>query len=220
MRIATWNVERLKHKAHLQEILDKCRDINADILVLTETDSRICPEYRYSFHTPALIGETVPVVYADTENRVSIFTNFECVAMHPTYDGKTAVCVELETDRGNLLVYGTIIGITGNRSASYKADLDRQIADINRLSAGDHAICMVGDYNCSFSDNCYYTKYGRESMLKCFSDNNMTILTADRPECIDHIAVSDAFLGNGTIKTIEWNYDKSLSDHKGIVVEI
>lgn len=43
MRIATWNIERLKHIAQMDEIyalLDKAR---ADILVLTETDTRICP---------------------------------------------------------------------------------------------------------------------------------------------------------------------------------
>lgn len=103
----------------------------ADILVLTETDRRICLEYKHSFHTPVLKGETVPTVYADTENRVSIFTDYECVAKYLTYDGKTSICVELATDRGNLLVYGTIIGVAGNRQSSYKEDLDKQLEDIN-----------------------------------------------------------------------------------------
>ena len=52
LRIATWNIERLKHKNSLEQILLACEQIQADILVLTETDHRVCPDYQYSFHTP------------------------------------------------------------------------------------------------------------------------------------------------------------------------
>ena len=44
MKIATWNVERLKKKKYLPEIISEIEKINADILVLTETDSQILPE--------------------------------------------------------------------------------------------------------------------------------------------------------------------------------
>jgi len=43
MRIATWNVERLKHKSSLEEMRRLCEDSQADILVLTETDARLHP---------------------------------------------------------------------------------------------------------------------------------------------------------------------------------
>ena len=43
MKIATWNIERLKKKKYLSEILSEIEKIDADILVLTETDSRILP---------------------------------------------------------------------------------------------------------------------------------------------------------------------------------
>jgi Exonuclease III len=52
MKIATWNVERLKHKASLEEIRRLCEDCQADILVLTETDARLHPNYRSACHTP------------------------------------------------------------------------------------------------------------------------------------------------------------------------
>ena len=41
MIIATWNVERLKHKTSLERIKAECELIGADILVLTETDQRL-----------------------------------------------------------------------------------------------------------------------------------------------------------------------------------
>lgn len=221
MRIATWNIERLEHKKNLDGMLTECKNAAADILVLTETDERIQPAYRYCFSTPLLKGITTPTLYADTENRVSIFTNYECVRRHKTYDDKTAICVELATEKGNLLVYGTIIGISGNRRKDYGEDLAKQLEDIRRLSSEGNCICMVGDYNCTFSDNYYYTTFGRESMLQCFKENRISILTVDRSECIDHIAISDSFMDGMKVARIEeWNADKSLSDHKGIVVDI
>lgn len=37
MRIATWNVERLCRQNRLPAILDNCKQVDADILILTET---------------------------------------------------------------------------------------------------------------------------------------------------------------------------------------
>ncbi|MCH5193428.1 MAG: endonuclease/exonuclease/phosphatase family protein [Oscillospiraceae bacterium] len=220
MKIAAWNVERLKHKKDLNAILSECGRISADILVLTETDERVTPEYKNCFRTPLLKGISTPSVYADTENRVSVFTNYECVGRLPTYDEKTAVCAVLRTEKGDLLVYGTIMGINGNRRTSYREDLVRQLEDINRYVKEGYNICVAGDFNCSFGDNYYFTNYGRDQMLKVFSDHNIDILTKDRPECIDHIAISNTFIGNAGFCIEEWNYDKSLSDHKGIAVTI
>ena len=56
-------------------------------------------------------------------------------------------------------------------------------------------------------------------MRETFLDCGIDILTQDVPECIDHIAVSKGFAGEKAA-VAEWNKDKPLSDHKGIVVEI
>ena len=71
MRIATWNVERLKHKKDLEKIKKICNDLNADIFVLTETDERIKLNHKNFFQTPKLTDKNF---YKPTENRVSIFT--------------------------------------------------------------------------------------------------------------------------------------------------
>ena len=131
----------------------------------------------------------------------------------------TCVCVELLTDRGNLLVYGTIMGIFGNREASFNQDLEIQMNDIRRLSMESHSLCVTGDFNLSFGDNYYYTKFGRNLVQQTFRNCEIEILTQDVPECIDHIAVSKRFAGERAA-VVEWNKDKSRSDHKGIVVEI
>ena len=105
MKLATWNVERLKHDKDLDKICRICNKIKADVLVLTETDHRISPDYKYCYQTPLLA-------------------------------------------------------------------------------------------------------------------KGIKIITADRQECIDHIAISKKYIGDSEIFIDEWNYDKSLSDHKGIIAEI
>lgn len=219
MRIATWNVERLKHRRNLSDIILACEQARADILVLTETDEQVRPAYRYSFHTPKL-AEIQPDYYRPFENRVSIYTNYECIGSFPTYDKYTALCVELKTELGNLLVYGTIMGIYGNRLAPFKDDLVKQTEDFKRLSAGGRNLCIAGDYNLSFSDNYYYTTFGREAVLRSFSDNHIKLLSGSAAWCIDHVAVSDSFVNDAIVTTEEWNTEKSLSDHKGTVIEI
>ncbi|MCD8131300.1 MAG: endonuclease/exonuclease/phosphatase family protein [Lachnospiraceae bacterium] len=224
MKIATWNVERLEHKSKLNSIISVCQREDADILVLTEADERIQLSgypFRYSTMPPLdheLPPYPAPVHYAPTERRVIIYSKYPCVRQHGTYDETTAICVELETGYGNLLVYGSIIGILGHRKPFFTDELCGQMADLRRLAAKGHQICFLGDYNCSFSDNYYPSETGKIAILECFAETGMSLLTADRPECIDHIAASKSFLGDAAVSITEWNLDKSLSDHKGISV--
>ena len=126
MKIATWNVERLKHFRQLDKIRLACLTVRADILVLTETDERIALPYKHCFFSAPLTDDD-PVYYKNTERRIAIYTDYDCVGTHVTYDDKTALCVELETERGHLSVYGTIIGIQGNRRTSFMEDLIKQM---------------------------------------------------------------------------------------------
>lgn len=218
MNIATWNVERLKHKRQLKEILSECEKINPDIFVLTETDRQIDLNYKYKIHTP-ILSKLNPDYYKDMENRVSIFTNYKIVRQYPTFDEYTSLCVELETEKGNLILYGTIIGIFGNREKSFKEDLLKQAEDFKKLS-GEKNFCVCGDFNCSFADSWYFTKFGRDTLLETFSDCEIELLTKNQAKCIDHIAISKKFLSNAEVKIEEWNFDKILSDHKGISAEL
>lgn len=217
MKIATWNVERLKHKNAIREIQDVCNQVKADILVLTETGQRLHPDYQFHFETLPM-AELQPDLYHPTETRVAIYTNYPCVRMHSTYDRTTALCAELATERGHLLVYGTIIGVYGNRHPSFALDLRDQMRDMERLSKLGDGLCFCGDYNCSFSDNYYFTNAGRNEILAALKKNRLTLLTRNQPECIDHIAISTDFLRGSCMEIEEWNHMKQLSDHKGIAV--
>lgn len=219
MKIATWNIERLKHKSKLTSIIRALKDIDADILILTESDIQVhLDNYKYQLTTPP-VSEIRPGYYKSSEVRVSIYTNYPVLKQFDTYENYTSLCAELQTERGNLIVYGTIIGIYGNRHKNFMEDLPKQISDFQRLSQ-DQNFCIAGDFNISFSDNYYYTKAGRDSLNKSLECNNMTLVTQDRKECIDHIAVSSSFIKSSTIEINEWNDEKLLSDHKGICIDL
>ena len=89
---------------------------------------------------------------------------------------------------------------------------------IRRLSELGDGICVCGDFNCSFSDNYCFTQAARTTLLDLFRDTGLTLLTERQTECIDHIAVSSSMVTTKRPVLEEWNVDKRLSDHKGIVV--
>jgi hypothetical protein len=219
MKIATWNLERLKYSKETAKIISILEDLNADILVLTEYDERVnLTNYPFQIATKSL-AELQPGYYKSSEKRVKIYSKFEIINQLETYDEYTSCCAEIKTEKGNLLVYGTIIGIFGNRNENFKTDLPKQIIDLKTLSKNKN-ICIIGDYNISFSDNYYFTNFGRNQLKNSFKENKITNLTHHLPETIDHIAISQAFIGNAPIETHEWNLDKKLSDHKGIFINI
>lgn len=117
------------------------------------------------------------------------------------------------------MVYGTIIGVLGKQHPYFGGDLINQVNDYKRLSAEEHNLCICGDFNCSFSDNYYFTNVGRRFILQSFEENRIELLTASRPFCIDHIAISKQFIVGSGIQIEEWNQEKRRSDHKGIAVE-
>lgn len=218
MTIATWNVERLIPFRRLPDIESACASLHADILVLTETDTRIELPYRHCHYSSPLSKNEKEASYRPTERRVALYTNYECVRYHDTYDDKTAVCCELATPRGNLLVYGTIIGILGKQDSAYHEHLTYQLVDFRRLSGKGAGLCICGDFNCSFGDDYYFTAEERHRMEVTFSEIGVSILTKNQSECIDHIAISSHFVECSAPLIHEWNLDKSLSDHKGISV--
>jgi endonuclease/exonuclease/phosphatase family metal-dependent hydrolase len=218
VKIATWNIERLKHKRELKQMTEICESIAADVFVLTESDSKLSLNYTSCLRTSPPTS-SIPDYYEGTEYRAEIYTNCKIIKQYETFDEQTALCAELLTDHGNLLLYGVVIGIYGNRHKNFTDDLPRILADIARLASGDQQLCVCGDFNCTFADNYYYTKAARAALADTFKRNNLELLTRNLPECIDHIAVSKKFIGASDVGIGEWNHDKKLSDHKGVWVK-
>lgn len=120
-----------------------------------------------------------------------------------------------------MAVYGTVIGITGNKGEEFKNDLNEQLLDFDRI-AKDHNLCIAGDLNTSFNDNYYFAKDGRKMLDESFQKNNLINLTKSIPRNIDHIILPKTFVDGRTNKLHPWNLcqDKNLSDHMGVSVAL
>jgi hypothetical protein len=204
--------------------VDAIKDINADILVLTEYDEQVELDFPYQLATEfiakEIFNEKGKVVYMPTERRVKLFSRYEIVQQFETFNKHTSLCVELKTPKGNLIVYGTIIGIFGNRHKNFNEDLALQIEDYKRLGK-DNNFCVAGDFNISFSDGHYFTHHGRNVLKDVFKELDMQIATASIEKNIDHIVVTSQFFNS--VNSSSWNdlttnVLPTLSDHKGVLI--
>src|SRR5438132_1158597 len=104
MKIATWNLERPITKN--QKVLDKLVNLNADVLILTETNSVINPAINYFLlESEPLFAGYDGVKYQAGENRTTIWTKYKIKRSLTTSDPFTSVCGEVEAPFGMLTVY-------------------------------------------------------------------------------------------------------------------
>lgn len=218
MRIATWNLQRLEKRKN-QLILDKLIDIDADILVLTETNAIIQLDNYTCISTDFLPADFDNIRYRNGENRVSILTKYKATTRHKTFDSFTTVCTDIETPFGLLTVYGSIIGVFGNRQPRFDNDLNGQIADFKKLFPG-RQVCLAGDLNVTFSGQLWPSNKARQALVDAFNALGLTNTTVNIPDTVDHIVLSNDFLKNKQLEIETWNVDKKLSDHVGHVLTL
>lgn len=218
MRIATWNLERLIKRKN-QLVLEKLVDINADILVLTETNSIIQLDNYTSIQTDSLPTDFENIKYAAGENRVSILTKYKATTRHETFDSFTTVCTDIETPFGLLTVYGSIIGVFANRQPRFDNDLNGQLEDFDKIFPG-RQVCFAGDLNVTFSGRPYPSNKARQILVEVFDKFGLTNTTANIADTVDHIVLCNDFLENKRLEIETWNEDKKLSDHVGHVLTL
>ncbi|WP_339839852.1 endonuclease/exonuclease/phosphatase family protein, partial [uncultured Flavobacterium sp.] len=218
MKILTWNIERPKSENQL--ILEKLAEYNADIVILTETNSKIklCDEYSF-LSTENLINGYDGIEYKTGENRTTIWTKYKITVQHKTYDSFTSVCAKIETPNGMLTVYGTIIGVFGGIGERFKSDLENQLKDFENLKT-ENEISIIGDFNVTFSGRVYPSHDARNKLNLIFENLKLKNLTSEIENNVDHIVVSKSFIENKNVKIETWNHNKKLSDHIGICVTL
>jgi len=218
MKILTWNLERPK-KAN-QAILEKLAKYNADIVVLTETNTIINPGKGYSpIESETLIKGHDGINYHTGEKRTTIWTKYKIILKNKTYDNYTSICAQIETPFGSLNVYATIIGVFGGIGERFKSDLENQLLDFENLSS-EKPICIIGDLNVTFSGRAYPSHDARDKLNNAFEKLKLTNVTAAIENNVDHIVISKDFISNKKVTIETWNHDKKLSDHIGICLTI
>lgn len=219
MKIATWNLERpVKTGKKLLLITSVLQTLDADILILTESNEAVYLGNGYNYHHTEVLKESF---YKEGERRTSIYTKYPVVEKFETFRDDTSLCVSLQTPFGILTVYGTVIGINGNRRHNFNNDLEQQLLDFERIAPQTN-FCIAGDLNMSLGDNYYFTEDGRRKLTNAFEKLNLENLTANIPQHIDHIIVSKNFMkGKVSEPPVTWKNEKNkLSDHIGVCVTI
>jgi hypothetical protein len=243
LRIATWNLDRptKRHSRHSGELLQPIKNINADVWVLTETDSSICPGIDYQSVCSAE-RETFANV---TETWVTIWSRLPLTPVGDVWDNQFACCGKIATTTGELILYGMVLPWLGceeylpNRGTeAFLHALENQREDWRRLRNlhGDCGICVAGDFNQDLGSKHYYgSNVGKQSLRNTLKQEGMTCLTAGRYDkvaaatnarraCIDHIVISNDWLSRfrGSVQAwpSEQVIDSGLTDHFGMYVDL
>jgi len=240
LKIATWNLDRPRpftRKLKNDAITEKLREIDADILVLTETNSciNLHDNYQTCFSTTCLFQSLAvgKERYDEGENRVTIWSKFSGHRRIDMCNSHSSICALLKCDGwGDLNVYGTVIGIYGRDrtpwdspgpvKTDFSTAIQTQRLDWERLS-GLGNLCVAGDFNTSLQGKCYVSTFGREEINNSFQRLGMEAPTLHIPNNIDHIVLSAGFLKGVTSRWKTWNesQDKKIfSDHMGVCITL
>jgi exonuclease III len=218
MIIATWNLQRLERDRQ-NRIIQILEELNADILILTETNLNMQLRGYYQYATEALPAFFDGISYATGEKRVSILSRYPALLKHKTYDEYTTVCVDLDTPAGILTVYGVLIGVFGNRQPRFNEDLRGHLQDFDSIFPGKQ-VCLAGDFNVTFSGRVWPGKAAREMLAGAFETFDLVNTTGHISDTVDHIVLSRHITENRKIQIDTWNIDKKLSDHHGHRIHI
>ncbi len=206
MRIATWNLERPKPR-QLEKIValqTRMHAIDADIWILTETNSCVSPGSEYERLESRPISGSKR--YAAGENRTTLWSR---LPMGPepfeTHDPETAVCAEIKHGGSLFLICGTIIPyraagtrypyrfegahVEGKKAwelhyqsiANHRADWLRL-----REKFPGHLLVVAGDFNQNRDGRRWYgTEKGRQDLGDAFEGANLHCETAGAIEPIE-----------------------------------
>lgn len=249
-KIANWNLERPKSKTEKTKLaIEKIQEVNADIIVLTETSKSVDLSEIYPFQISTLSYERTP-----NEHWVTIWSKWEVVKQIETFDNFRTVSGIIKAPFGNISVFGTIIpyhqaGVSGIRygNLNYKIweyhekDLYEQSENWEKLLETEQLpLFVIGDFNQSrFNNQGYGTPKVRQILtdlltkldLKCVTEIDFSekYLTEDPKKGkirnnIDHICVSNNLLNQMiTYEVGAWNHfteqGKFMSDHNGVYIE-
>lgn len=224
MKIINFNIERLLILSKLKPVIELIKSYDADIIVLTETNSKLIDlgENYFAQHSKPLSKNQDNVnFYREGENRVSIYSKYPIKSRIQTADEFTSLAIELETSFGKLIIYGTIIGIFGysRNKDRFVKDFNEQESDFNKIFANEN-VCLVGDLNISLSGWIYPSKEYRENLNNIINQFDLDKSTGNLDDNIDHILISKGFIKNREIQVEKFNVDKKLSDHIGICLTV
>ncbi len=220
MKILSWNVERPKLNANKNaEIINLINEFDADLIFLTETNSVINLPNYHKIQSKELPKQYKGIKFHKGENEVSIFSKYDFLNRYETYNEYSSVSSLINTEFGELILYGSIIGFTGGHDENFKSDLIQQKKDLKELILINN-LCFSGDLNISFTGHPYPSKKTQIEFKEFCKENNLQILTEHIKNSALHIILSLQFLKNLEFQVTEKQIERKISDHNIVIVEL
>lgn len=249
-KIANWNLERPKSETKKTKLaIEKILEINADIIVLTETSKSVDLREFYPFQISTKSYERTP-----DEQWVTIWSKWEILKQIETFDNFRTVSGTIKSPFGDIIVFGTIIpyhqaGVSGIRygNLNYKIweyhekDLYAQSENWKKLIETEKLpLFVIGDFNQTrFNNQGYGTTRVREILTNLLNEIDLVCVTeidfsekylTEDPikkkirNNIDHICVSKNLLKEmNKMEVGAWNNftenGEFMSDHNGVYIE-
>lgn len=196
MRIATWNLEHdsKDRKGRINLQIQRMKKLNPmpDIFVLTETRREV--DLTEEGYTGIFTEAIKPTEICRYERHCSaIWTKFPITKHHKTYDRETAICVEVETPLGNIVIYSTIITWRDDKGPNedsppwleHHREIFRHGDDwykLRREIGNNTPFLVCGDFNQTRDGSNAYCSKGGQSILMLdeqLKRNDMICLTEE-----------------------------------------
>jgi hypothetical protein len=252
-RIATWNLERPKLNGWKKNplIQEKMSEIDADIWILTETNASIAPASKSEPLAGYVSLASLPATsHSLGESFSTIWSRFGIKRSIKTFDIETAVCAEIDTPLGLMLVYGTILtykddkGLDGKSKpwVEHDKEIGRHGNDWCQIQAMFPHIPLIvaGDFNQTRDGSKRYCSPNGIALLdEQLRRNNLTSLTdedfgdkgmltvspwsktGEYRHNVDHICITK---GHFNVQEVgAWDHfvgSQKLSDHNGVYVDL
>ncbi|MBE9009284.1 endonuclease/exonuclease/phosphatase family protein [Pseudanabaenaceae cyanobacterium LEGE 13415] len=237
-RIATWNLERPTQKGWTknQRRLEQIRKIDADVWVLTETNQAIDlhPDYE------SVVSVAWKNHHQLGENLTTLWSRWKILQRIATFNPIWAVCAEVESPFGAMIIYGTVItyandkGIGGSskRWEEHRRSIQQHHEDWQRIQKQfpKHLICIAGDFNQSRDRSGWYEdKQSVEMLSAALQDLSLVCVTEENFQktglsrsTVDHICLSQSLvLSTRLVGAWEGKTSQGkMSDHNGVFVDL
>lgn len=235
MRISTYNIDWAKkysNKSHIKKIEEILLQTNSDIIIITESvDSLVLANYNYAYKTHSIPLNIdyeginyVKYLNGEIANRVAIYSKYECIDSFPVIDTTTSICRRFNTEIGSLTIYATIIGTRFNKKPYAENELNNCIADCLKISNLTSDLCIIGDLNTSFIETEVYHEIkginSRQALVNLCKNCGIDLTTKEIAQNIDHILLPKEIAKSHKIESKVFIEKDTLSDHKGILVDI
>jgi len=243
-RIATWNLDHASNKSRpIGPQIEQIRSIDADVWVLTETCDKVdLSAAGYQSATPSRRNK-----YKNFWTTAWGRPPFSTGKNIATHDDETVTCVEVETPKGPLILYGTILTWRNDRGSrgTSRAWVEHHKAihahgdDWIRLRAlhPGQPFIVAGDFNQTRDGSRKYCSTDSVEMLTAQLERNDLVCVTEEDfgkagklgidpkkgyyrHNVDHICLTSSLQALSIGAWDHFSAEHELSDHNGVFADV